>query len=81
MEPLEACARSRPIAPLSMMAGGARPDLGERLARGGQAAAGGDEERDPAALELGDRGQHRGAHLVVVVPEGAVEVGDDELDG
>ena len=70
------------MAPFSMMAGGARPKLAERLAGGGEATTGGDEEGDAAALELGDRGRapHR-ATVVVGVPEGAVEVGDDELDG
>ena len=58
-----------------------QPDLAERLAGGGEAAAGGHEQRDPTPLELGDGREHRRGHLVVVVPERAVEVGDDELDG
>jgi hypothetical protein len=55
--------------------------LGEGLPRGGEATARGYEERDVAALELGDGGQYLRSHLEVVVPERAVEVGDDELDG
>ena len=69
------------MAPFSMIAGGARPKRGQRIAGRREATTGGDEQRDPAALELGDRVEHPVGQVVVGVPERAVEVGDDEVDG
>ena len=59
------------------------PVVGERFPRGRRPTTGRDQHRHAAAVQLGPRRQRLlvGDTLRAVGPEGAVEIGDDELDG
>ncbi len=60
--------------------GRGQAEAGEGPARRGKAPSRGHQQRHGAPVELGHRRQHRVGEVVVGVPEGAVEVGDHELD-